>query len=472
MVKKAVKRIWKILPILLLLLAVYLVVTDILLPLFHREVSEAFKAQVAEMNLKGQGEGGERIRCIDENEEALIWRLRMIGQAERSIVLATFDLRTDESGTDLCAALYQAAERGVRIQILVDGIYKMLFLDRSETLEALIAHENIEVRFYNPITPLSIGNVNYRMHDKYLIIDDRMYLLGGRNSNDIFLGKNSDDTNIDRDILVYEEREDAGESLKALQEYFSEIWNEPCVKEKKTEKTAEDFEAEYEMLEKRYEQLLTRYPDIRDYDQWKEATYEAERITLITNEIHDGQKSPQILYVLEQLCKEAKDVLIQTPYIICNGEMYETLEKIGSNASLRILINAVEKGSNPFGCTDYLNQKKKIGKTGAVVYELMNEYPVHTKTVMIDDRISVVGSYNLDMRSTYLDTEMMLVIDSPRLNSHLREMAEEYKKKSKEVLPDGKETEGPGYVGKELSGGKKIFYMMLRVITAPVRHLL
>ena len=49
-----------------------------------------------------------------------------------------------------------------------------------------------------------------------------------------------------------------------------------------------------------------------------------------------------------------------------------------------------KKGSNPWGCTDYLNQKKKILKTGADVYELMNDYPVHTKAVLIDDHLSVV----------------------------------------------------------------------------------
>lgn len=64
--------------------------------------------------------------------------------------------------------------------------------------------------------------------------------------------------------------------------------------------------------------------------------------------------------------------------------------------------------------------KKKILNTGADVYELMNEVPVHTKAVLLDDRLSIVGSYNLDMRSTYLDTELMLVIDSKELNQQIQ----------------------------------------------------
>ena len=136
------------------------------------------------------------------------------------------------------------------------------------------------------------------------------------------------------------------------------------------------------------------------------------------------------------------------------------------------MLNAVERGSNPWGCTDYLNQKKRILETGADVYELMNEHAVHTKTILVDDDLSVVGSYNLDMRSTYLDTELMLVIDSEELNAHIRSMLQEYMKKSTEVLSDGNVTRGQNYQEKMLSGKKKIFYQVLRVIIRPFRHLL
>lgn len=139
---------------------------------------------------------------------------------------------------------------------------------------------------------------------------------------------------------------------------------------------------------------------------------------------------------------------------------------------LQIVLNAVEKGSNPWGCTDYLNQKKKILKTGADVYELMNEHAVHTKAVLIDDRLSVVGSYNLDMRSTYLDTELMLVIDSQELNGQIQDTENIYMKKSKEVLSSGQETEGSLYEKKILSRKKKLFYGVLRVIIRPLRQLL
>ena len=62
------------------------------------------------------------------------------------------------------------------------------FLAGSNDFQALASYENVEVGVYNPVTPVNLFKVNYRMHDKYLIVDEKMYLLGGRNSNDIFLG--------------------------------------------------------------------------------------------------------------------------------------------------------------------------------------------------------------------------------------------------------------------------------------------
>ena len=153
-----------------------------------------------------------------------------------------------------------------------------------------------------------------------------------------------------------------------------------------------------------------------------------------------------------------------------------TIETTGAGdtfcAQLKIILNAVEKGSNPWGCTDYLNQKKKILNTGADVYELMNEVPVHTKAVLLDERLSIVGSYNLDMRSTYLDTELMLVIDSKELNQQIQFTEGTYIEKSKEVLSNGQETEGGQYETKELNWQKKLFYGVLRIIIRPLRQLL
>ena len=490
---------------------------NVFAPLYCRKPDEKFAEMLKQTEFTSDTPGGERIRCIDDNDEPLSWRLRMIGAAKKSIVLATFDLRADESGTDLLAALNHAAEKGVEIKLLIDGIYQQLFLNGSKEFQALAARENVEVGVYNPVSPVGIFKLNYRMHDKYVIVDDKMYLLGGRNSNDIFLGDYTTDVNVDRDILVCDTTNGKGESLQELEAYFQQIWNEDCVKIKGgrkknsseisvSEEAADDsegtesnlknpdivngksnaeneitdetqerlskYEKQYQSLEMRYASLKEKYTDIEDYSSWQEDTIPANKITLVNNGTHAGPKTPLVLQTIRYLAKNADNVTIQTPYVICNGYMYDTLNEIASHAQLKIILNAVEKGSNPWGCTDYLNQKKKILNTGADVYELMNEVPVHTKAVLLDDRLSVVGSYNLDMRSTYLDTELMLVIDSKELNQQIQSTEGTYIEKSKEVLSNGQETEGVQYETKVLNWQKKLFYGVLRIIIRPLRQLL
>ena len=469
--KTIFKRILKIFLCLLLLV----VLVNVLAPLFCRKPDEEFAEKLKKTEFMSEIPGKEKIRCVDDNEEALLWRLRMIGTAKESIVLSTFDLRADDSGTDLIAALNHAAENGVKIQLLIDGIYQKLFLDGSREFQALAARDNVEVGIYNPVTPRNLFRLNYRMHDKYVIVDGKMYLLGGRNSNDIFLGDKTTGINMDRDILVYDTSDGQGESIQELEEYFQKIWTESSVKIKSKgygKNPEEKYKAQYQSLKERYDTLKEKYTDIETYHNWEKDTIPANKITLIDNGTQAGAKTPQVLQAIDYLTENASEVTIQTPYVICNGYMYEVLERIADHAQLELVINAVEKGSNPWGCTDYLNQKRRIQKTGATVYELMNEHAVHTKAVLIDKRLSVVGSYNLDMRSTYLDTELMLVIDSQELNQQIRETEKVYQEKSKEVLPDGQEKEGTQYQKKTLNWQKKLFYGVLRVAIWPIRQLL
>ena len=444
---------------------------NILIPLFCKNPDENYAEKLSRTEFTAETAGTERICCIDDNEEALLWRLRMIGTAKKNIVLSTFDLRADENGTKLLAALNHAASKGVKIRLLIDGIYQQLFLADSSDFQALASSENVEVGVYNPVAPANLFKVNYRMHDKYLIIDEKMYLLGGRNSNDIFLGDHTKGINEDRDILVYDTSDGRAESLQQLEDYFYEVWNDKCVSKKKGKKPSEYTEAHAHM-EEVYASLLKKYKDIETYSDWEKDTIEVNKITLVDNGVHASRKRPQVLQTIQYLSDNADHVIIQTPYVICNGYMYDVLQQISDHAKLQIVLNAVEKGSNPWGCTDYLNQKKRILKTGADVYELMNEYPVHTKAVLIDDRLSVVGSYNLDMRSTYLDTELMLVIDSEKLNQQIRATESDYMEKSKEVLADGHETEGAKYKKKILNRQKKIYYSVLRLLIRPLRQLL
>lgn len=199
---------------------------------------------------------------------------------------------------------------------------------------------------------------------------------------------------------------------------------------------------------------------------------ETNKISLLCNPIEAGNKEPWMWYSLHRLMGEGEQVTIYTPYIICGKEMYQDLADLNrEQIPVEIITNDVASGANPWGCTDYLNQKEKIWETGARVYEYMGEHSSHTKAVLIDDRMSIVGSYNLDMRSTYQDTELMLAVDSTQLNDMIRKEAEHDKTYSK-VMENGSYSYGENYVPREMSIPKKIFYGVLRVVIIPFRRFL
>lgn len=463
----------KVIFIVVLLFLIFVLLGCLLPPLFQKKVGNEYKASFSADLSAEDLTKKERILCIDDNEEALIWRLRTIEAAEDEIILSTFDFGNDNSGLDMMSALARAADRGVHIRLFIDGINGMLKLSNSSYFKALVALPNVEAKFYNPVNLMNPWKLNYRMHDKYLIADNRIYILGGRNTNDLFLGNYRNKYNIDRDILVYHAKPEENSSLKQLRKYFDSIWDLPCSHEIMGSGNSKKVQAAVGYLRDHYEDVQQMYPQAFEKTDWEEATMEAESISLCMNSMEPQNKAPELWYSLYQYMRQGKDVIIQTPYIICSKDMYEEIAGLcGNGTRLQIVTNAVENGANPWGCTDYLNQKNEILDTGAEVHEVFSDQSLHTKTILIDDNISIVGSYNLDIRSTYLDTEMMLVIESPALNEYLRERTKEQMEQSKHVLPDGTETYGKNYSEIEMSFGKKCFYAVLRVIVYPFRYLL
>lgn len=93
--------------------------------------------------------------------------------------------------------------------------------------------------------------------------------------------------------------------------------------------------------------LKEKYTDIEDYSSWQEDTIPANKITLVNNGTHAGPKTPLVLQTIRYLAQNAENVTIQTPYVICNGYMYDTLNEIASHAQLKIILNAVEKAPTP-----------------------------------------------------------------------------------------------------------------------------
>ena len=216
--------------LLVLLLAVVILVVAIVacaLITYHRQpvLTQEDKEELAVDSIWKTRTQPERARIIEDNGDALLERVKMISNAKLEIVLSTFDFRADESGKIILGALIDAADRGVSVNVIVDGVSGFLRMKGNPYFEALAASSGTSIKIYNKVNPLAPWRSMGRLHDKYLIADKSSYIIGGRNTFSYFLGSNSQYKNYDRDVLVYCENANEDSSVNDLLSYFENVWN-------------------------------------------------------------------------------------------------------------------------------------------------------------------------------------------------------------------------------------------------------
>lgn len=413
----------------------YLVIGAILPFVFQPRISDETRTAVSNMKFFDSEPDSERVQILADNGQALEERIRLISRAKERIILSTFEFRSDESGKDILAALQSAAERGVSVQILADGMPALLRLTGNEYFRALSAMEQVEIRVYNPVSLLRPWKLMGRMHDKYLIADDTAYILGGRNTYDYFLGDHDGYINYDWDVLVWQQGEGQGRSMKKLLAYFEQVWNLPLCKvyhDDVRELEKDDVIRAGEELKSRYAGMQEENPSWFEACDYMEKTLPVNHIELVTNPVHCYAKEPVVYDTMTRLMAQAKkEVRFHTPYVICNRWMLQRLEEIcDAVPEVVMLTNSVANNGNPFGAMDYWKYKGEILETGVQILEYDDGVSYHGKCFVADDRLSGIGSFNWDMRSAYIDTEMMLMIDSQEVNAELRRAMEPYEQGS------------------------------------------
>ena len=418
-------------------------------------------------------EGTERAVAVPDSDDALLWRMKLIEGAQEEIVYSTFDLRSDNSGDTVMAYLLAAADRGVKVRLLVDGLNFAVYLQGKDTTKALSAHENVEIKYYNPVSLFDPGSINLRMHDKYIIVDKTAYMVGGRNSNDLFLGDYQDDMNTDMELIIYETEYDEESSINQVYSYFTSIWDSDYCSEFEYDGSSSKVAEAGDSLDSVYMSMQSIYQDtLEDMDIMSQSV-PTDKVTFLTGQTEPVNKQPILWNDLKALMEAGDNVIIKTPYVMCGEEMYQDLKVISENSeSFTILMNSVETGENIPGRADYYREKENILATDATVCEVFGDEPHHTKMILIDDDMSIVGSYNLDMRSTYLDTEVMVAVDSQELSDILTAMAETDLNTGRIPQADGSYYFGAYYKAVEMPGYQKILFEILSYIIKPVRYLL
>ena len=186
-------------------------------------------------------------------------------------------------------------------------------------------------------------------------------------------------------------------------------------------------------------------------------------------------KEPYILYELFELMKQAKErVWIQSPYLVFNDTMYKNFQALSESIpDFRVLLNSTAVGDNFMASSDYTFNRSKVLATGAQFYEFQGNRSTHNKSLVIDDEIAIIGSFNFDMRSVYLDTEVMLIVHGKEFTSELAFYISKMQNElALPVLADGSYGENLDVEPAIMSKFHRVIYPITSVIFQLFRYLL
>lgn len=354
---------------------------------------------------------------LETGEEALDVRLRLIACAQGSIRAGSYIYAMDESGSQVTAALLAAADRGVRVQLIIDGLIGLVNLRAAPEAYALGSHPNVEIRFYNPVNLLDPVGLNARYHEKFFVIDDEWLILGGRNVADEFLSQSGNPLyNYDQDILLHNDVPGYG-ACRQVADYFDAMWASPWCAARYAHAPARKAQS-VAQARARLDALWQDMARQRDLSAPDTATFlPVEKTVLITGDMAPRPKSAQVYDRLTALMAQGQErVILQSPYFVMNRPMRDALAQVCVLPSDMVLLtNSAATGNNIMASADGVFHRAMMNRLDAQALELQGDYSMHTKSILIDGEIGVFGSFNVDPRSAYIDTELMLAVYSQPL---------------------------------------------------------
>ena len=397
------------------------------------------------------------------NDHAMQWRLLLADMADETLDMQYFIWKGDASGDLLLDRVIRAADRGVRVRILVDDIY---ILGADRTVAALSQHPKIEMRLFNPAKGRTgsivlrglemMGNVeqlNHRMHNKLIVADNRFIIVGGRNIGNEYFGLNPKHNFTDFDVLG------VGPVAKKVSASFDIYWNNQWAYP--GEALLQNFKGQNLLPELREELRKQLAKNKKLLVEFQQRTEDWNRMLAnLAGELDDGTAQviydeplvgeiippAQLIETLGELAGNAQsELLISTPYFIPDEDFYQAIpDLIARGVRVVILTNSLASTNHPIVHSGYKKHRRKVIEMGVELFEMRHDasargkfdtppvqskaFGLHAKYIVIDRRFTFVGSLNLDPRSIYINTEMGIIIDSTELAEAVaREFVEEMK---------------------------------------------
>ena len=402
-------------------------------------------------------------RLLDTNEDGLRWRLALIDSARHSLDLQYYVWWGDDSGDLLMKRVISAADRGVRVRIVLDDLSTILEDEshpklRDAAVALIDAHPNIEIRLFNAWRTRPLGGravetlsrmerINHRMHNKLLVADNRATIIGGRNVGNEYFGMSREFNFRDLDVLG------VGPVARQASDVFDRFWNSEWVVPVKALDATTGADTVASALARMQGRLaasdaLARFPI--DPQDWQVAF--AELVGDLhpgTSGVHTDAPDPGALNhhmpdAIRALIGSARrEVLITNAYIIPGEHAIERMrQQTNRGIRIRILTNSLASHDVPAVNSHYKQWRKPLLEAGIDLYELRSDAAVqalladtpptraefvglHVKAMVIDRERVFIGSMNLDPRSWDINSEMGVIVDSPGLAEALARAMEE-----------------------------------------------
>lgn len=431
----------------------YVIVTAVLpfIILSPKEANTRFVPETVE-------ETDERVALAEFGPDAWNARINLLESAQETLDISYFYMSQGSSVYLFYAHILEAANRGVEVRYLMDGIFHGMRGEDRSIINVFNEHPNIELRFYEPLDLLRPWTWNNRMHDKLLIMDGKYAMTGGRNIGDRYYARLSyeKEFSYDRDVLILNPDSSSEEEsiVNQMSAYYDQLWASDYSISQTNRELNQREKENAEAYKKEVEEWLTASREQtestdRDYtiEDWWERSHEVDSGYFIHNSIERGQKEPFIWQDMLRLVKDAEEqVLIQSPWMIPDRHMRKDIDIVEDHFSFEegiLLTNARSSNHNPGAQSATENHRNSFVESEFDLFEYQPpESSLHMKTLVVDRKISAVGAYNFDARSSYLSTENMLVVNSEGLAEEILESVEEkYMVRSARIDEEGNEIE-------------------------------
>jgi len=403
-------------------------------------------------------QGTSAVLLQDTGWDALAQRLALIETAEHSIDIQYYIWNADASGHYLANRLIAAADRGVQVRVMLDDIN---LDERENLLAALDLHPKIEIRIFNPIPSRrgfvkwlnvlsDFSRLNRRMHNKSFTVDGVLSIVGGRNIGDEYFDL-SDEVNFrDRDVLVM------GTVVIDIQASFLQYWNSSWSYPVNllADKVPSDIPVLDEMAAPRYK----HYPALPEGNEsanrflkdlmgemiWVKARFVSDLPVPV--DVDNTNEPKAIARLLAELALQAdQEILLESAYLIFDDSQLKELQLLSRNGvQIKALTNSMASNDLVTNHSGYAGRRRDILHHGIKLFELKPDtklceestrdlskcaptaaYGLHAKSVVFDRRVAAIGSFNFNLRSTYLNTESMLVIENQNVAESLADHMEQ-----------------------------------------------